>query len=215
VSDACARPLQPETLLDYWLDGPSRGAGDDAASGGASDGASEPTRALAAELEAIEEHLFACASCSRRLQQLVALGSGIRRLVHDGAVELVATPALLARAVQQGLRVREYRLAPGERVSCTVTPDDDLLVSRLVGRFEGVSRLDLLAEQDGVVRRVEDVPVSPEAGELIVAQAMPAMRRLGHARLRVRLVSQEEAGERLVGEYTFEHHPTRAGQPIE
>ena len=138
-----------------------------------------------------------------------AMGEAASRLVREGAVELVVTPSLLAKAARDGLRVREYRLAPGERVSCTVTPEDDWLVSRLLGRFEGVSRVDLVAEQEDVpVRRIEDVPFEPEAGELVVAQAMPAMRTLRHARLRMRLLSQEKGGERLIGEYHFEHYPT-------
>ena len=51
-------------------------------------------------------------------------------------------------------------------------------------------------------------PSTPDASELIVAQAMPAMRKLGRAHLRLRLLAQEEHGERLVGEYNFHHSPT-------
>ncbi len=185
MSAPCAAPLEPSALVDYWLDGGGQGH------------------------EALEAHLFECDACSRRLQALVALGEAASRLLREGAVELVVTPSLLAKAARDGLRVREYRLAPGERVSCTVTPEDDWLVSRLLGRFEGVSRVDLVAEQEDVpVRRIEDVPFEPEAGELVVAQAMPAMRTLRHARLRMRLLSQEKGGERLIGEYHFEHYPT-------
>jgi hypothetical protein len=185
VSTPCDRPLEPQTLADYWLDGDVR------------------------DHEELEAHLFACDSCTQRLQDMVTLGEGVARLVRDGSVELVVTPSLLAKATSEGLRIREYRLAPGERVSCTVTPEDDWLVARLVARFDGVSRLDIVAEQDGVpLRRIQDVPFEPEAGELIVAQAMPGVRLLQHAHLRMRLMSQEAGGERLVGEYTFDHHPT-------
>jgi hypothetical protein len=185
VRTPCDRPLELRTLADYWLDDDGH------------------------DHEELEEHLFACDSCSRRLHGMVALGAGVGRLVREGAVELVVTRSLLARAARDGLRIREYRLAPGESVRCTVTTEDDLLVSRLVGRFEGVSRLDVVAEQEGLpVRRIQDVPFELEAGELIVAQAMPDMRRLQRARLRVRLLSHEESGERLIGEYTFEHYPT-------
>jgi hypothetical protein len=184
VSTRCDT-LELRTLADYWLDDDGR------------------------DYEALEEHLFACDSCTERLQDVTALGEGVARLIRDGAVELVLTPSLLAKAAGEGLRIREYRLAPGERVSCTVTPEDDWLVARLVGRFEGVSRVDLVAEQEGLpVRRIVDVPFEPEAGELIVAQAMPGMRALQHARLRMRLLAQERGGERLIGEYHFEHHPT-------
>jgi hypothetical protein len=183
VSTRCDE-LELRTLADYWLDDDGR------------------------DYEALEEHLFACDSCTERLQDMTALGEGASRLIRDGAVELVLTPSLLAKAASEGLRIREYRLAPGERVSCTVAPEDDWLVSRLVARFEGVSRLDLVTEMEGVLaRRIQDVPFEPETGELIVAQAMPALRLVQHALIRMRLMSQEAGGERLVAEYTFDHHP--------
>ena len=184
MSVRCDRPLDVAMLLDYWLD---RETPDDA----------------------IEEHLLACDSCSRRLRELAALGDGVRRLASEGAVAMVVTPSFLARAAQQGLRTREYRVPPGGRVDCTVTREDDLLVGRLQGDFRGIARLDVIAEGDGgAEHRIEDVPIGPEATELIVAQAMPAMRRLGVARRRFRLMAREPAGERLIGEYTFDHTPT-------
>jgi hypothetical protein len=187
MSAACDRPLEAAALLDYWLDGDGRGH------------------------DALEEHLLGCDACSRRLQALVALGDGIRRLAREGAVEMVVTPSFLARARQEGLRTREYRLRPGDRVDCTVTANDDLLVARLVGDFRGLARLDLVAEQEGLpTRRIEDVPISSDAPELIVAQAMPFMRTMQHARLRLRLLGQEPSGERLLGEYLFDHYPTPA-----
>jgi len=95
-------------------------------------------------------------------------------------------------------------------VVCTVTPDDDLLVGHIEGDFRGISRLDLVWLGHGESeRRIHDVPVNPEAGELILVQSMPVMRALGAARARLRLLAQEPQGERLVGEYTFNHTPSR------
>lgn len=186
MSAPCDGPIDLVVLADYWLDEEDR-----------------------PDLDAIEEHLLACETCSRRLRGLVALGDGIRRLARAGAVEVIVTPSFLAQAEREGLRTREYRVSPGGRVDCTVTRHDDLLVGRLAGDFRGVSRLDVVADQEGLpVRRIEDVPFSPGVGELIVAQAMPFMRALQHARLRIRLMSQEAGGERLIGEYTFDHSPT-------
>jgi hypothetical protein len=121
---------------------------------------------------------------------------------------VVVTPSFLEVASREGLRTREYRVPPGGRVACTVTPEDDLLVSRLEGDFIGVSRLDVVSELEGhAEQRIEDVPVRPGARELILAQAMPAMRALGHCVVRMRLLAREPAGERLLGEYTFNHSP--------
>jgi len=58
------------------------------------------------------------------------------------------------------------------------------------------------------MRRIVEVPVNPEADELILVQAIPAMRQMGHVRARLRLLAQEPGGERLIGEYTFDHTPT-------
>jgi hypothetical protein len=55
--------------------------------------------------------------------------------------------------------------------------------------------------------RIPDVPLRPDAGEVIVVQSRPAVWAMGRTRLRVRLLAQERGGERLVGEYTFDHTP--------
>jgi hypothetical protein len=180
-------PLELATLVDYWFED-----------------------AAPPELERVEEHLMECEGCSARLRALVALGEGVRRAARDGAVQVVVTPAFVETAAREGLRTREYRVPPGGSVACTVTPEDDLLLTRLEADFNGVSRLDVVSNwEGGLEQRLEDVPVSPDARELIMAQAMPALRALGHTVLRVRLVAQEERGERLLGEYTFAHSPTR------
>jgi hypothetical protein len=185
VSDGCDTPLDFATLVDYWL------------------GEME-----AADQERAEVHLFACDDCGARLREIVALGAGVRRLAQVGAVQVVVTPSFLEVAERQGLRTREYHVPPGGRVACTVTAEDDLLVSHLEGDFRGVSRLDVVSQlEGGPEQRVEDVPVSPAARELIVAQAMPAMRALGSCVVRMRLFAREAAGERLLAEYTFAHTP--------
>jgi hypothetical protein len=186
TSGRCDRPIELSALADYWLAEDERPEGD-----------------------SLEEHLLGCEHCSGRLRGLVALGDGVRRLAQEGRVPMVITPSFLDTAAREGLRAREYRVAAGGRVDCTVTADDDLLVGRLQGDFRGVSRLDVVLQEEGRPdHRIPDVPVSPEAGELIVAQAMPAARAWGAMRMRFRLVARDADGERLVGEYTFDHTPT-------
>ncbi len=187
MSRDCARPLELETLVDYWF---------------------EDTAPL--DEERVETHLMECDSCSGRLRGLVALGDGVRRAARDGAVQVVVTPVFLETAAREGLRMREYRVAPGGRVACTVTPEDDLMITHLEADLRGVSRLDVVTSwEGGPDERLEDVPVNPDARELLVAQPMPALRALGDVVLRMRLLAREEGGERLVGEYTFVHSPTR------
>ena len=183
---ACERPLEFRDLVDYWFEGLS-----------------------AADAERVEEHLFECDDCGGRLRALAALGDGVRRLAHAGAVQMVVTRSFLETAAREGLRSREYVVRPGERVACTVTAQDDLLISRMRADFTGVSRLDVLLRVEGRPEiRIPDVPVGPDADELIMAQSMPAMRTLGRAVLHFRLVAREDATDRVLGDYTFDHTPT-------
>ena len=187
---SCSEPLDLATLVDYWfgdLDGP--------------------------DLDRVEEHMLECDACGSVLRSLVATGDGVRRLAREGAFGVVVSPAFLETASRQGLRVREYRVPAGGRVDCTVTAEDDLLVSYLEGDFRGVSRLDLVVQvEDGPEHRVFDLPISPSSPELIVAQAMPALRALPSATMRMRLLAREGEGDRLVGEYTFAHTASATGR---
>jgi hypothetical protein len=106
------------------------------------------------------------------------------------------------------MRVRTYRVPPGGRVDCTIRPDDDVIVGAMQADLDGVTRVDVITETDAGTRRIEDVPFAPGAGEILVAQSSPYLRSLGHTVQRFRLVASHEGGDRLLGEYTFDHHPT-------
>jgi hypothetical protein len=176
--------LPDDTLADYWFgDLPER------------------------DVEAVEEHLLGCGGCSARLEELLRLRAGVRALVRAGRVPVVVGRSFLGAAGREGLRVREYAVGPGERVACTVTPEDDLVVSRLRADLRGATRVDVVAElEDGGVQRAEDVPFDAASGEVIVAQSVPAIRALPTCTTRMRLLaSGPDGGHRLLGEYTFAH----------
>ena len=104
----CAKPIEFEALVAYWLG------------------------ELPAAAEApIEEHIFGCAYCTRRLEDLAALALGVRAAVRNGAMQAVITQPFLDQMKRQGMRIREYCLAPGERVACTILADDDAVVGRM------------------------------------------------------------------------------------
>jgi hypothetical protein len=190
TSPACAKPIQIEPLVAYWL-------------------GEQPA---AADVP-IEEHLFGCAYCTQRLEELAALAFGIRAVVRRGAVQASITQHFLDQMKEQGMRVREYRLAPGERVACTICADDDAVVGRMQASLAGVKRVDALQSLDlgdGRVQRwrLEDVPFDPDAGEVLSMPSAAELKKLPAHTFRVRLVAVDESGERSLGEYTFAHTPS-------
>ena len=186
----CAKPIEIEPLVAYWLG------------------------ELPAAADApIEDHLFGCAHCTRRLEELAALAFGIRAVVRRGAVQAVITQPFLEQMKRQGMRIREYRLAPGERVACTIRANDDAVVGRMRVPLAGVKRVDALHSLDlgdGRVQqwRVEDVPFDPDAGEVLSLPSAAELKKLPAHTSRVQLVAVDESGERSLGEYTFAHTPS-------
>jgi anti-sigma factor RsiW len=190
VSHAC--PDFP-TLLAYWF--------------GELDDAREA---------AIEEHYLGCAACTEQLEEVEALGAGVRRIFAGGRLVAVVTPAFTERLRQRGLRLREYRVPCNGSVNCSVGPDDDVLLSRLQVPLQGVERIDLVVSpvspakagaQSPADLRLEDIPFDAASGEVVVAPSIAHVRTLPAHRQVMRLVAVGADGERLLGEYTFNHSP--------
>lgn len=183
----CPAPLDLPVMLDYWVGDLESGVQD-----------------------AVEEHLLGCAACAHELEELVAVGAGIRRLAHAGRVWTVVPGAFVERLVAEGLRVRQYRLAPGGSVQCTVHARDDLVAARLAADLRGVTRAHLVTcDAEGrEARRIEDIPLTASTDEVVVVERTDRLRALPAVVERVRLVTPEAAGERVLGEYTFVHTPS-------
>lgn len=178
------------TLLAYWF--------------GELDGAREA---------AIEEHFLGCEACSAQLEEVEALGGGVRRAFAGGRIGAVVTHAFIERLRQRGLRLREYRVPCNGSVNCSVGPEDDVLLSRLQVSLQGVERIDVVVAlaqagaQSPADLRLEDIPFDPATGEVVVAPGLAHIRTLPAHRQVMRLVAVGADGERLLGEYTFNHSP--------
>jgi hypothetical protein len=121
---------------------------------------------------------------------------------------MVVSDAFLQRAREDGLRVREYAPSPGGSVQCTVAADDDLLVGRLAADFAGATRVDLcVCDERGIERlRLPDIPVGAGARSVAFQESITFMKAAPSFTMIARLVAFDDAGgERLLGEYTFEH----------
>ena len=174
------------TLLDYWL------------------GELDESREAA-----IEEHYLGCAACSALLAEVEMMAEGVRRAFAGGDVRAILTPTFVERLRSRGVRLREYRVARNGSVNCSVGPEDDVLLSRLEAPLEGVERIDLLVTVTGSPgdTRVEDLPFDAASGEVVVAPSITHIRTLPAHRRVMRLVAVGADGERVLGEYTFNHSP--------
>lgn len=167
----------------------------------------------AAEDAQLEEHVFGCAECSARLQQVAQLAQGLRHAAREGNVVTIVTPSFIKRLQDAGLQIREYRMDPGGSVLCTVAPDDDRVVAHLHAPLTDVHRLDMVLHDDteGFSLRVEDLAFEPAANEVVLSPNMAELRALTQATQRVELVSVENGNDRVIGRYTFNHYPYQSG----
>jgi hypothetical protein len=180
-----AKPIDAAVLADYWL-------------------AVLPE----AEEEVVEEHLFQCDECGVKLREVISLANGLRHLAREGSLRMVVSDEFLKRAAEEGLRVREYAPPAGGSVQCTVTAEDDILIGRLAADLKGARRVDLSFsdEQGTEQRRLRDIPVNPSAGRVIVQESITFAKAAPTSKMILRLLNVDEAGgEKLLGEYTFNH----------
>lgn len=187
MSTACQHRLSFVTLVDYWLGDLPR-----------------------TEQDALEAQVFDCASCHARLEEVAALGEAIGTLARRGDITSVLTPKFLERIKARGAVVREYRIAPGGSVECSVAPHEDFAIAHLQASLGDVSRLDLvfdLAAGGLEPRRLEDVAFDSLSGEIVLAPRVSDLRQLGPVLQRVRLLSVTPTGDQLLGEYYFRHSP--------
>jgi hypothetical protein len=188
---SCSNPIDAAILADYWL-------------------AALP----GSEEEVVEEHLLDCDACGARLREVIALAEGVRSLAREGSLRMVVSEAFLKRAAEEGLHIREYAPPPGGGVQCTVTAEDDLLIGRLAANLSGAKRVDLcLCDERGIEQlRLQDIPVHSGARSVAFQESITFAKAAPSNKMIARLVAMDEAGgERLLGEYTFNHTRSMPG----
>jgi len=188
----CRTPIGTADLLDYWL------------------GDCDSKR----EAE-IEEHLFACPSCNDALQALVDLGDAVRALVRSGHAAAFISARFADTLKKTGLRINEYRLERNGSVNCTIAPHDDLVISYLKAPLNNVTRLDVVVGDDesNQSTRLQDVAFDSSQNEIVMLPSAQQLRQLGVATQRVALISVTNAGDRVLGEYVFNHTPYQSHEP--
>jgi hypothetical protein len=183
----CKEPIGFETLVAYWL-------------------GEVPEKREAM----LEEHLFGCGYCTGQLEELATLAAGVRAAVKAGKVSLVVSDPFVEAMKQAGLRLREYRVEPGGSVNCTIRADDAAVIARLSAPLAGVKRLDVVQTVGGGEPevRVTDVPFDAETGEVLVIPSAAWLKTMSAFTMQMRLIAVGEAGEKRIGDYTFNHSPS-------
>jgi hypothetical protein len=189
----CSHPIEPAVLLDYWMHNVD-----------------------SATADSVEEHLFACDDCGDRLRQIEALIEALRALARSGAVKVVVDSRYSQRALDAGRKVREYAPPPGGSVQCTVSADDDFLLGRLAADLSQAEQVDVaFCTTTGVeLQRMVDVPFDARAGAIVYQESITFAKGAPSNTLLVRVLAIEpQGGERLIGDFTFNHTRTIPGPP--
>jgi hypothetical protein len=170
-------------LLDYWL------------------GEAEP-----AENDRIETHVFECDTCAEGLEGARKLGAALITLLRTGRISARATTGLVNRFARDRLNVRQYSVRPGEVVQCTVSPHDDLLLTRFILPDVAPNRIDVAVRDDDgrELGRYRDVTIDRGTNEVL--SFLPAGPRQADPSGRLHYVLlAPESGDRELGTYTLEH----------
>ena len=130
--------------------------------------------------------------------------------MKDGKVSMVVSAPFVESMKQAGLRLREYRLEPGGSVNCTIGANDDAVISRLRAQLAGVERLDVVQMRGGgeLEDRLADVPFDAETGEVLVIPSPAWLKTMPAFTMQMRLIAVGAAGEKQIGDYTFNHSPS-------
>lgn len=157
----------------------------------------------------VEERLFDDAETARRLDVVARLGEGVRALVRSGRLQSGLTVAAVDSLERHGLRLRTYRLGPGEVAPCSIEMEDFVVV-RLHGPFEAVDRVNI--EMEGTMegaepmrQRAEDVLVDREASEVVFVYPGDFIRSLPRSQFVFRVTDE---GGRSLGEFGLDHTPS-------
>lgn len=161
----------------------------------------------------VEEHFFACHVCTHRMESVVRVGAAVASAVRSGGVVVSVSNALLTRAEQEGLKLRQYRLEPGGSVACTAAPDDDIVVVRLAADLEDTTEASVeidtrfLTSESRQHKRVHDVAVDRTQNEIVLLFPGEMVRSFPRSQWTMQVIATDSSGERSFGPYVMNHTP--------
>lgn len=181
-------PIALGDLLAYWLD-----------------------ELPSPEVDALEEHVFSCASCAQRLHSVQQTGAQLVELIRGGMLASRGTIALLNRCSRDRLNVRRYMVYPGQVVACTVSVDDDFLLAQLLLDRPAPERVDLSVrnERGEELTQLQDVLVDRRGNQVLSLLPARPVQDDPSGRLEYALYAVEQGRRELIGRYTLEHTAMR------
>lgn len=165
-----------------------------------------------ARTEAIDLHLLGCERCGESLDALVGLGDAVREAFDRGQVHAFVSAPFVQRLVDEGRRVREYRLAHNGSVNCSAAPQDEVLVARFEAPLAGVRRVDAVLRISIAPDeyRALDIPFDAANGQIVMSPKLAIVRTLPEHRVQVRFFAHDDEKDgtpRVLGDYTLNHSP--------
>jgi hypothetical protein len=164
------------------------------------------------EDDTLDAHVFECAACTERLEELRAMAGGMATLARQGRISGLVSRGLLNRLQRDGVRIRSFSIEPGEVVPCAIFPDDDLVVTALRADLSALRRAAVtIVGPRSPEGRVEEFDVAPDDTEVL--WALPAIegRALPSARVHITLAALEPDSH-VVAEYFLEHTALESGR---
>jgi hypothetical protein len=155
------------------------------------------------DADEVEAHLLGCAACSRLADELLATTRAIASAVREGALAFVATRATVERLRREGVAMREYHIAPGQTVACSIGAGERYSLTALELPGELPARVDLVAPTGD---RTPDVPVDRSRGVVWLMVRGDTVRGVPTGLYRMRAVGVDgHGGETVLGEYGLDH----------
>lgn len=120
----------------------------------------------ASEVDAVDEHVFACDACARSSSRIATIAAAFR-----SGVPPVVSRAEIEEHRARGAVVRENEFRPGEQRPVVFDRDVDLLIHRLGGLdLSSAKRVDVVVRTDrGTQFHDHYVPFDRDRGEVLIA----------------------------------------------
>jgi hypothetical protein len=145
MSTSCRQPISEATLVDYW-------AGD----------------LPEAELDAVDEHLLGCSTCSASSARIAAVAGALRL-----QVPMILRQSDIEKLSARGMRIVQNSFNPGERREAVFPEGIDILLHRLVGLdLQDATRVSFkmsVESTQAVLGELDDAPFDRDAGALLIA----------------------------------------------